>query len=886
MSLFVLPLDSTEASLDRAGGKGANLAELVRAGFRVPPGFLVTTGAYHAFVAASRIAARIVELARAASPDDLPALEHTSEQIRQLFEQGELPDEIAEAIVSAYRGLADAASQPPLAVAVRSSATAEDLPGLSFAGQQDTYLNIVGPQALLDAVRRCWSSLWTARAIGYRARNNIPPDEVALAVVVQSLVPSEVSGVLFTANPLSGRRDEIVIDASFGLGEAIVSGQVEPDHYVVDQRSWQIASRKLGAKALAILPRAGGGTEQVARAGARQALPDEQILDLARTAGRVAEHFGSPQDIEWAWAGGQLYLLQSRPITSLYPLPSPAPRAGQTRVYWSLNSVQGVIDPFTPMGRDVIRQGMAAGLLALLRVERPVHEVVVEAGGRLFIDATDITGILVRLLGGVDPGAQQTLARLIDQGRVASHNPFTGAQVRALLPTLLPLLGRALATLQGPDYMRARALAKAEGFLAGVRERVAATYTLDDLLSNLTRELPALVTRVLAQMFPVLAPAVAAMNIVDGWLVDWLGMKPGAVFQLLRGLPGNVTSEMDLRLWAYTQEIRADPESRAAFLAQPIAALVAAYERGELPTAAQRAVEQFLSRYGMRGAGEIDFGLPRWRDDPTAIFQTIHNYLQQNDADLAPDAVFARGAAESERLAAEWVAQVRRTRFGAVRAKLLALAIERMRALMGIRETPKFFIIQTFGVYRAALLEHARRLAARGELAQPEDIFLIGLDDLRRFARGEPLDLKALAAAGRADYDRERARRRMPRLLLSTGEVFYEGLSEAGSADLVGDPVSPGVVEGPARVVLEARGARLQPGEILVCPATDPGWTPLFLTAGGLVMEIGGMVTHGSVVAREYGIPAVVGVHDATKRLRTGQRIRVDGTQGRVTILE
>jgi pyruvate,water dikinase len=377
----------------------------------------------------------------------------------------------------------------------------------------------------------------------------------------------------------------------------------------------------------------------------------------------------------------------------------------------------------------------------------------------------------------------------------------------------------------------------------------------------------------------------ASLFLIQRWLGEWLGRKPEAALQLLRGLAGNVTTEMDLYLWSRVQTIRADAGARSALLTWPAEDLVAAYRRGALPATAQRAIEQFFDRYGMRGMGEIDFGRPRWRDDPTPIVQTIQNYLQLEDSDLAPDAMFSRGAAEAERRASELIAQVRGTRLGAIRARLLGGAIRRMRLLVGVRESPKFYIIQLFGIYHAALLDSGRELAARGALAQAEDIFFVPLAQLRRFANGEALDLKAIVAAQRAEYEQDCARQRMPRLLLSTGEVFYEGLREAGAADLVGDPVSPGVVEGRARVVLDPRGVRLDPGEILVCPATDPGWTPLFLTAGGLVMEIGGMITHGSVVAREYGIPAVVGVHEATTRIQTGQHLRVDGTQGRVTLL-
>lgn len=883
MSTHVLPLASSEAVLARVGGKAANLAELTRAGFLVPPGFLITTDAYRAFVAATQIGDRILALVRSVTADDPVALEQVSEAIRALFMDGHMPEAIANAIVMAYQELSHGTARLP--VAVRSSATAEDLPGLSFAGQQDTYLNVVGFDAVIDAVKRCWASLWTARAIGYRAHNHILSDEVALAVVVQELIASEVSGVLFTANPLTGRRDEIVIDASFGLGEAIVSGLVEPDHYVVDPQTWQITGRKLGTKALAIVPRADGGTERIAGGESHQALPDEQIVELARVARRVANHFGAPQDIEWAWAGGQLYLLQSRPITSLYPLPDLPTKLGETRVYWSINSVQGVVEPFTPLGRDVLRLG-ARGFLRVLHVQRPIEQAVVSAGGRLFADITDATQVLLTILSKADPGAQQTLQRLVDAGRVALKQPFTRSRIRMMLPTFLPLIGRALAAAQAPEYMRARALTDAERFLEQVRQRSAAAKTLAERLVALEADLSQVVPGMIARVLPVIVPGMASLFLIQYWLGEWLGLKPEAALQLLRGLPGNVTTEMDLYLWSIVQTIRADADARMALLSGSAENLVTAYRRGALPATAQRAIEQFMHRYGMRGMGEIDFGRPRWRDDPTPIVQTIQNYLQLEDPNLAPNSIFERGAAEAQQHASELIAQIRGTRFGAIRARLIGAAIQRMRLLAGVRESPKFYIIQLFGIYHAALLESGHELAARGALAQAEDIFFVPLAQLRRCANGEALDLKAIVAAQRAEYEQDCARRRMPRLLLSSGEVFYEGLSEAGAADLVGDPVSPGVVEGRARVVLDPRGVRLEPGEILVCPATDPGWTPLFLTAGGLVMEIGGMITHGSVVAREYGIPAVVGVHEATTRIANGQRIRVDGTQGRIVLLE
>jgi pyruvate,water dikinase len=341
---------------------------------------------------------------------------------------------------------------------------------------------------------------------------------------------------------------------------------------------------------------------------------------------------------------------------------------------------------------------------------------------------------------------------------------------------------------------------------------------------------------------------------------------------------------MDLKLWVLAQTIRQDPEGLRILLATPGEA-AGLYNKGTLPPLTQRALKEFFDEYGMRGFAEIDIGRPRWREDPSFILHTLVSYLQLEDVSLSPDATFQRGAAEAERLRAEYVARLRGTRFGVVRAKLLTAAVRRLRVLGGLRELPKSCLSKILDMYRRPLLEHGRTLAASDALASPDDIFFVPVEDLKRFGAGQPVDLKTIVAAERTAYERELARKQVPRLLLSDGEAFYGGLGEESSDDFIGEAVSPGVVEGVVRVVLDPQGVRLEPDDILVCPSTDPGWTPLFLMASGLVMEMGGLVTHGSVVAREYGIPAVVGVHQATERLKTGQRIRVDGSTGRVTVL-
>jgi pyruvate,water dikinase len=889
---IILPLKTDHATLETAGGKGLNLSRLRRAGFPVPPGFIVSTAAYRAFVcgqepSASSLAETISDALRAAATDVPSSLEAASRAIREGFAAGQIPAEISAAIQSAYADL----GRPP--VAVRSSATAEDLPGLSFAGQQDTTLNVVGGDALRRAVIDCWSSLWTARAIGYRARNGIDHQAVSLAVVVQEMVPSEASGVLFTANPLTGRRDETVIDATFGLGEALVSGQVDPDHYVIGADG-HIVSRSLGRKARAIHGKPGGGTVTVDQDAAhRQALDDETILELVRLGHKAAGLFEAPQDIEWARAGGRLYLLQSRPITTLYPVPGGMPPQ-PLRACLSFGAIQGMLDPMTPLGRDAISLVLVgAGRMFGYRHTLETQRLVWEAGERLWVD---VAGLLRNRLGRrislaaleyVEPAARQALETLTAQGRFGSPGPLRARTALRLLRVLLPAAGRVICTLLRPDAERVKVGRLLAGLIAELEASLAETSSLSERLALIRRTADRAFGVVLPQFVPRFGLSMATYRLLAG-LSAGLPDEAIDVQVMMRGVPHNVTTEMDLVLWQTAQAIRADAASLDRFRETTPVALADAFRSGRLPPVAQGAIAGFMRRYGMRGLAEIDLGRPRWRSDPTPVVQTLRSYVRIDDPDLAPDVVFERGRQAGEREVERLVAALRHTRGGRVKAGLARAAARRMRALLGLRETPKFVVMRLFGLMQDALLADGERLAGEGALARPDDVFYLRMRELDALATGERRDWMALVRARRQAVEREKRRRQIPRLLLSTGEAFYEGVAAADTLEgdvLVGSPVSPGAVEGLVRVVLDPRSTQLLPGEILVCPGTDPSWTPLFLAAGGLVMEVGGMMTHGAVVAREYGIPAVVGVHEATQRLHTGQRVRVDGSNGRVVLV-
>ena len=889
-----LPLDSPDAALPLVGGKALNLAKLVRGGFRVPDGFIVTVYAYSDFVNSAGLAGAIAEEIASIDTDDPAALVPHSERLRARISEAAMPPGLAASICQSYAAL----GTPP--VAVRSSATAEDLPEMSFAGQHDTFLNVQGEDCLLAAVADCWSSLWTARAIAYRARNNIDQLSVAIAVVVQKMVPSGSSGVLFTANPLTGRRAETVIDAAVGLGEALVSGLIEPDHYVVESSSGRILQKHIGAKAKAMHAKAGGGVTTTDTSNPdRQAIQDSQIRELTETGQRVAAMFGSPQDIEWAYADGALFLLQSRPITSLFPLP---PDRGDEalRVYVSLGAIQGVQGPFTPMGQEMIR-GLFAGLARLAGYNATIDSqaLIRIAAERPWVDATAILRnaigrrIFPRVFPLVEPGAADAVRELVADPRLQGGG-IRPTTIRRVGPFVSRMIRSLWGALLRPEEAALEARRTVEAHIDAVEERMRTA-------SSLTERIEICEQLCYSQLFPTLVPLFMPLIVAGFACLSILhrlakilapaddALQPPTAFDLNRSLPNNVTTEMDQDLWRVAKRILEDRAGAAAFAKADPNLLALDFQEGNLRGATQTSIAAFLQRYGMRGPAEIDFGQPRWREEPAPIMAALQALLAIHDPVTMPDAVFRAGqtaAARAEQRLAEAAARTLGTPLGAGLVRWLA---RRVRTLAGFRESPKFAVIRILGVARAALLESGRELVEAGVLERADDLFFLQLKEIKVLAMDAPGDWRQLVLLRRTAYQREQRRLPIPRLLLSDGTTVVTGRSSPSGSEgelLFGSGVSPGTVEGTARIVLDPASSNLQPGEILVCPGTDPSWTPLFLAAGGLVMEVGGMMTHGSVVAREYGIPAVAGVAQATELLRTGQRLRVDGSSGRVELLD
>jgi len=886
---WVLPFEAIgRGDVATVGGKGANLGELTRAGFPIPTGFCVTTAAFDAFISSAGNLDALFRPLEAIRAQDVTSVREGARTVRERLEQTPIPPDLANTLLSVWKQ-----SPADWSWAVRSSATAEDLPDASFAGQQDTYLNIRGEEALLDAVRRCWASLFTERAVLYRARQGFGHREVKLSVVVQRMVFPEVSGILFTADPINGHRRTLSIESGFGLGEALVSGRISGDLFRVDKATGTLLEARPGDKAFAIRPRPDGGTWE-------EPLPDQQrhalsltegtVRELALIGQRIEDHYGRPQDIEWCLDRGKIFIVQARPITSLFPLPSPAPEDSGLHAYVSFGHVQMMTDPMTPLAVQVWRLLLPVGRKAVGVEAIPESSSVTTAASRIYLDMTPLLRhpvfrhVLPRLFAVVYPDIRHALGHLSQrmsggsgQASFRSVGHFVFPILRRLLPTLLwrnpSRIGPEAATFMDAET------AKARQRLESVSPGAARLRRARELLSQIFREAFLAVAATI--------PAGVLAKLLLHRLADTSKSTMEDLAALERGLPGNVTTEMDLAVGDLIDHVRAHPEVMERLRAHPVPSVLNELSTAKGGPAFLELWAAFLNRYGMRGPGEVDLSRPRYRDDPAPLFATLLGALTGQRAPGEHRARHAALTAQAEAAAPRLIERARTGWLGPVRAALVSRLIRLSRAGLGMREHPKFLLVRILAHVREAIIEASRMLVERGSLATVQDAYLFRFEELIA-ALENPVspDLRGEARMRGAQWLRD-AQRTPPLMMTSEGDIpAVAPRTDLPPGAMSGTAASAGVVEGIARVVRNPGVEILHDGEILVAPHTDPGWTPLFVHAAGLVTEVGGLITHGSVVAREYGIPAVVSVAHATQRIQTGQRIRVDGTRGIVEVLE
>ena len=831
-------VDRTQVAV--VGGKGAHLGELSQIdAIRVPPGFCVTTTAFRRLMAQAPSIDDLLDRLSLLNHGDRDAIGALSAEVRRTIEAIAIPDDVAAAIT---RALAHRGEQA--AYAVRSSATAEDSPTASFAGQHDTYLNVVGHAAILEHVSRCWASLFTDQAVTYRLRNGLDHRTAQMAVVVQRMVVPYAAGVLFTADPVTSNRNVASVEAGFGLGEALVSGLVNADVYKV--RDGVVVAK----------------TER----HEQPVLTDAQVLALVELGRRIEAHFGRPQDIEWCLTDDGFAIVQSRPITTLYPIP--AADDEDTHVYVSVGHQQMMTDPMKPLGLSLFQ------LTALPRMY--------EAGGRLFVDVAQRLAspagraALLEVIGKSDPLIGDALQTVLDRGDFIATIPDDGHGGG-------PQAGAPPAPIDTDPAIVAELIERNQDSIAALKRDIrtkSGTALLDFILQDI-QELKRLL------FDPLSHQAIMAGMEATWWLNEqleaWLGEK-NAADTLTQSAPGNITSEMGLALLDVADVIRPHP-GVVAFLQHvededfldELAALDGARE-------ARDAIRSYLDTYGMRCVGEIDITRPRWSERPSTLVPVLLGNIK-NFAPGAGQRRFEQGRQEASDKEREVLERLRALPDGERQAAEAKAMIDRVRTFIGYREFPKYGIVRRYFVYKQALLEEAERLVGAGVVRETEDIFYLTLQELADVVRTNDLDDELIAR--RKHAHRSDQALTPPRVLTSEGEVVAGAYSRDGvpAGALIGLPVSGGTIEGRARVIVDMAQADVEPGDILVTAFTDPSWTPLFVAVAGLVTEVGGLMTHGAVIAREYGLPAVVGVQDATRLIRDGQRIRVHGTDGFVEVL-
>jgi len=852
------------------GGKGASLGELSRLeGIRVPDGFCVSTEAFKRLLgAAPTLGERLERLSRLKA-EDRDGIRELSAELRTLIEGMAIPEDIQEAITRFHSRLGEHA-----AYAVRSSATAEDLPTASFAGQQDTYLNVIGKPAILAHVGRCWASLFTERAVTYRLRQGFDQRKVHMAVVVQKMVVPQAAGILFTADPVTSNRKVSSIEAGFGLGEALVSGLVNADGYKV--RNGQVTEKTVATKKLATWALAEGGTQERALEPERQNSPvltDEQIVRLERLGRQIEGHFGHPQDIEWCLADDAFYIVQNRPITTLYPIPEVG--AEGNRVFVSVGHGQMMTDPMKPLGLSLWQ----------LTAARPMYA----AGGRLFVDLTKelasptSRGAVLNVMGGSDPLIKDALTTLIERGDfvepspVASPAPGPAQGKPGISPAGSPPPG------DDDPAIVTELIASSQTSIEALKRNIqtkSGTELLDFILEDIQHLRKSLLE---PRSFGAIMAGMNASSWLNEKMMAWLGEK-NAADTLAQSVPNNITSEMGLALLDVADAIRPHPEvveylqnARDEGFLEGLAGL----EGGQ---AARDAISAYLDRFGMRCVGEIDVTRTRWRESPTTLVPLLLSNIKTFEPG-AGSRKFEQGRQEALKKEQELLARLKQLPEGEQKAGEAQRMIRRLRNFMGYREYPKYFIVNHYFLCKQALLKEAERLVQARVLHEKEDIYYLTVQELREVVRTNQLDGQLVS---RRKDEHERYRKLTPpRVITSDGEIIAGAYKRANlpAGAIVGLPVSSGVVEGRARVLLDMADAELAAGDILVTPFTDPSWTPLFVSIKGLVTEVGGLMTHGAVIAREYGLPAVVGVEHATRLIQDGQRIRVHGTDGYVELL-
>jgi pyruvate,water dikinase len=886
--------------LAQVGGKGARLGEMIRAGFSVPLGFSVKSEGYERFLDAADLRGVIQEISATIRFRDLKDVEEKTARIRRLISAAPIPPDIETEICQAYEELLRGIEVP--LVAVRSSVGTKDSSRSSFPGQMDTFHNVRGIEDVLAAIRECWASVWSARAASTMDALRIDPNMIIIAPVVQAMVPSETAGVLFTANPVEGNPEELWIDAAFGLGEAVVSGSLTPDHYVISKKDLRVLSKTVGSKRFKVEldPARGSGNRKVTlpeEEANRECLGPEQIRELAEMGLAVEQHFGEPQDVEWAYSRGRLFLLQSRKIAGLALGASQPDSQGWTSefdtpvtdppdVYSSANISEVMPGVLTPLSLEAVKScdyafwkiNYEAGMIEGPFPEGPRDLMFIGIFyGRLHLNISTFSRIISRIPGA---SAADTDRPIPTDERVVQ----TGAPAVSLrkLPFLCRMVKRAIG-------LRRRAPKELDRLTRCLHRRIAENQAMDfsrmdlkdlaEWLKLKSREGREILT--LHILNSQLAPAYygALRKLARNWLGDDTGAFSA---RLVTGLSTMESARPAFGIYRLYRFVADSPgltklfqETEAQEILPRLESTLESDARGFL----QR-LDAFLKAYGYRAVSEAEMRAPSWDEAPAFVLSMVRNYLRAGNVE-DPEDIQARQRKDREAATEEAYA-----RLGWFRRQIFRWVLKEACTFLAARENGKALTIMGLHDLKKTLRVLSRRLSEGGMLKDPDDIYFLTMEELIACCQGEAAPDPSLILRRREEHERNQTVR-LPETFTGRPIPILHEEKVTPTHVLKGLPVSPGRVTGPARVILDPReDAHLEEGEILVAPVTDTGWTPLFILAKGLVVDIGGLLSHGSIVAREYGIPGVLNVMVGTKLIKTGQIITVDGAKGEVYLHE
>lgn len=873
MNSYVLSFQEIDRhKLMAVGGKGANLGELSRIeGTQVPEGFCITTEAYKKIINETPELDSLLEQLSLLKAEDRKKISEISGMIRRVVEGIVISKDIEEEIL--YYLIKYGENH---AYAVRSSATAEDLPTASFAGQQDTYLNIKGKESILKHISKCWASLFTDRAVTYRIRNNFDHRKVHLSVIIQRMVFPQASGIMFTADPVTSNRKVSSIDASLGLGEALVSGLVNADIYKV--REGRIVDKKVSTKKLAIYAIEEGGTEEreiKTEHQNMQTLTDEQILQLEHMGRTIESYFGHPQDIEWCLYENKFYIVQSRPITTLYPVSEV--KDEKNHVYISFGHRQMMTEAMKPLGLTFYQEWM----------KRITGSEMPEMGGRLYMNMSKelasplMSKFYLKSLATVDILMQNALYNLMKRKDFVK-NLYRGKTSKSDTSMWLKWgIDTIKVYRQNDPAIVKNLIAQNEAFIHS-RELKFANLSGIELFDFMLKDFEER-KNTLFKGYGAVFSATYASSWINKNMQKWLGEKNVADV-LAQSISNNVTSEMGLELLDVADVVRQYPEVIEYFEKVNDNTFFEDLKKLKGGKAVTESIKSYLKKYGMRCTAEIDITRTRWNEKPTILVPMILNNIKA----FGPNAhsmKFEQGLQEAKQKEQEILNHLEKLPGGKRKVKKTKKMISVLRNFAGYREYNKYSLVSYFWIIKQALLKEADNLVQKGIVCEKEDIYYLTFLELREVVKTNRLDYSIIT--NRKEEHAVFEKLTPPRVITSEGEVI-SGEYDTGNIPqgaLAGVPVSSGIIEGRARVILRMEDADIEEGDILVTAYTDPSWTPVFISIKGLITEVGGMMTHGAVVAREYGLPAVVSVENATKLIKDGQRVRINGTEGYVEFL-